>query len=492
MPRPISRPALIALAALLITGGALLPALAHDPHETPTAGAPVTDLDAPRRPSEQTARLIGLQTAEVDFGHVESIVHLTGIVRAMPEQTHIITSAVAGNLMRLDARLGERVKRGQSLGAVQSADLARMVTDLHKAEIEYEHAGVEVATTNSNIAQLKNQINSTEAQAASLEAEYARAQAGGDAVSANVLSNRRVTAQQSRAQVDTLKISLATAERTLKALGKIQESTLKTIDSMNEAIEIIHAHPAGIDLAEEAREEGESGGRFILHAPIDGIVIRRDGVPGQGLEPGKPILTVVNDAEMLIEADLPESMISSFAADLAAGAPGNAPEVRIRRAAASASEPIAVGRVIGISPTVDPIKRTARLLVSATNTRPPDGDNHAAPDANPAAPVRVLVPATLQEGMFVTLDVVRGGNKAASESSRSVVIPISAIVSDGPAQFVFIKEKDAYVRRDIVPGPRDDRNVEITDGLVPGDIVVTQGAYLLSQLRGAPEADHHH
>jgi len=47
-----------------------------------------------------------------------------------------------------------------------------------------------------------------------------------------------------------------------------------------------------------------------------------------------------------------------------------------------------------------------------------------------------------------------------------------------------VKERDnVFKKRDIVPGAGDDRVVEVTKGLVPGDVVVIQGAYSLTQLR---------
>ncbi len=65
-----------------------------------------------------------------------------------------------------------------------------------------------------------------------------------------------------------------------------------------------------------------------------------------------------------------------------------------------------------------------------------------------------------------------------------MVVPASAVVRDGPMPFVFVKEKDnVFKKRDIVPGAGDVRLIEVTSGLVPGDVVVTQGAYSLTQLR---------
>jgi multidrug efflux pump subunit AcrA (membrane-fusion protein) len=447
-----------------VVAGALAPVWAHDPHEAPSSGS--FDLDSPRHPSELTAKYIDLRTAEVDFGSVRRVARLTGTVRAMPERQRIVASAVQGSITRLDVRIGQRVTKGEVIGEIRSAELSRMTNEMHKSEIEYEHASSEVAMTRSNIAQLKNQAAAAQTQAKLLEEEVARLEGGGEAVGPNVLSQKRSAAVQQRSQVETLTISLTQAERTMASLEKIKEATGKSIEAMRGAIEIIHAHPAGIDLDEERKGEGESGGVFLLHAPIDGVVTQRDGVLGQGVDPSKPIVTIVDDSEMLVEGELPESMIGDFAAAIGA-------EVRIRRPGSPVEDaPIAVGSVKGMSPTVDPIKRTSHLLIVAPN---PGGAN------------------ALREGMFVSLAVLRGEG---TDGGRTVVVPVGSVVSDGPMQFVFVRDGDAYVKRDIVPGARDDLVVEIKEGLVPGDVVVTHGAYLLTQLRpkggAGDEHDHEH
>lgn len=449
--------------AALIGSGLLVPVLAHDPHGAP--GAVPFDLDSPRRPSAQTAAYMDLRTAEVDFGSVQRTVRLTGTVRALPDRMHMITSAVAGTLTRLSVKIGDRVKRGDVIGEIQSTELARMVNDLHKTEIEYEHSIAEVANMNSSIAQLRNQVASTGTQAKLLEEEVARLQAGGEAVGSNVLSAKRAAAVQARSQVTTLTISLEQATKSVISVEKIKESTAKSIVAMRNIIDIIHAHPPGVDPASKTRAEGECGGTFPLYAPIDGLVTRREAVLGQGVEAGKPIVAIADYGQVLIEGDLPESMIARFAET-------TGQEVRIRRPGSPHGEgPVATGFVRGLSPTVDPIKRTAHLLILADNPAPAQSPSGF---------------GALSEGMFVSMVVVE------SEAEQSVVVPASAVVTDGPMNFVFVKEKDAYVKRDIVPGDRDDRFVQVKDGLVPGDVVVTRGAYLLTQLRPKAEIRDEH
>lgn len=64
---------------------------------------------------------------------------------------------------------------------------------------------------------------------------------------------------------------------------------------------------------------------------------------------------------------------------------------------------------------------------------------------------------------------------------------VSSVVIDGPMHFVFVKDGEFYKKQDINPGYRDDRFVEILEGVLPGDVVVTRGAYSLTQLRPTVE-----
>ena len=162
---------------------------------------------------------------------------------------------------------------------------------------------------------------------------------------------------------------------------------------------------------------------------------------------------------MQVEGELPEGLLDRLGS--AQGA-----EVRIRRGVSAASDVVADGIVRFISPVIDATKRTAHLIVDVNNA-----------------------PGLLRQGQFVDLAVVLSTNDSA------VVVPVSAIVKEGPLQYVFVKEGKAenvvFKKRDIATGVRDDRVVEIKQGLVPGDVIVVSGAFSVSQLRGfvpgAPE-----
>lgn len=460
----MNRRMMLAVGGAVVLGLGAIGVLAHDPHEAPAA-APF-DLDSPRRPSELTMKYMDLQTAEVDFGPVQEVVRLTGTVRAMPERVRIVGSVVSGTLQSLNVRVGDKVKAGQEIGRVRSPELARLVSEQIKTEVELEHAIAEVATTRSNIAQLESQVQATRTQAELAEEEVRRLQAGGETVGANVLAQKQAAAVQARSQVSTLEISLRQAQKMLESLQRVEAATLRQIEAIKGSIEIVHDHPSGLDKDAEWASEG-GGGVFNLFAPITGVVTKRESVAGQGVEPGRTIVEIADYSEVLIEGEVPEALLGKLGTT-------RGKEVRIRRPGGGGTgEVIATGVVKGIGPIVDPIKRTAHLLITASNDM---GDN--ADGGMPA----------LKDGMFVSLGVV------VREAKDAVVVPASALVNDGPMQFVFVKDNDAFVKRDVVPRYRDDRVVEVLDGLVPGDVVVTRGAYLLTQLRPkvAAEAEHDH
>ena len=207
-------------------------------------------------------------------------------------------------------------------------------------------------------------------------------------------------------------------------------------------------------------EAGGAGrlGLVRLHAPIGGVVIARKVIAGEGVEAGETLLEIADYSRVQIEGELPESMVERL------GSAANK-QVRIRRVSGTTENPIGVGRVRFVSPVIDPVKRTTHVIVQADN---PDG--------------------LLRDGLYVELAIVL------REETSAIVVPVSAVAKDGPMYFVFVQEGDFYKKQDINPGVSDDRVVEVLDGVFPGDVIVTRGAYSLTQLRPkaavqAPAAD---
>lgn len=457
----MNRRSIFVSAALVGIAAGTLIVLAHDEHDAVQVSP--FDLDSPRRPSAETLKVMQLETAEADFGSIENVLRLVGNVRVMPNRVQLVSSGVSGTVAEVRVQLGDRVRKGDVIAKIHSPELAKLVFEMHQTEVEHERAASEVLASRNTYENVKNSLAANEAQTKLLEDEVKRLETAGDAVSANLLSSKRAGLVQAKAQLATLKITYERSERTLNSMLRMEESTSKAIKSLQAVIDLIHGHPGGATTDPNAKDE-DTGGTFLLYAHTDGLIRRRDALVGQGVEAGQVLLEIADYRTVMIDGELPESLAANLAN--ARGLP-----VRVRRSSAGpADAAVTVGTITGLSPIVDGVKRTGHVLVTAENPGAADG-----------------LPALL-DGSFVTLDVVF------PESEKpTVVVPLGALVNDGPLHFVFVKEGDAYVKRDIVPGRSDDRFIEVVDGVVPGDQVVVRGAYALTQLRPSlPHDDHEH
>lgn len=407
------RPILAAAAVAGLAGAALLmPVFAHEGHDK-VETAPF-DLDSPRKVSPETAAIIGLQTTEVDFGSIDVVLRLTGVVKALPDRVQAVSAKVDGTVTSVTPRVGDIVHRGGAIAEIESPGYLKLLTEVARANARVEQLQVETAVTAE--------------QASLAESELVRVQANTEVVATNVLSEKHAAAVTARGEARRREIELPLARAELEAIQRQVVAIRRSI---------------GLD--ESASQETDSSGRLRLLAGMDGVVIARNVVNGQGVQAGQTLVEIADYSKVQVEGELPESLFTRLGT-----ATGNA--VRVRRNVDG--ESIAIGTLRFISPVVDPIKRTTHVVIEADN---PEG--------------------ALRDGMFVDLSIVL------REEKNAVVVPTSAVVSDGPMQFVFMKEGDVFKKHDITPGYRDDRVVEVLQGLAPGDVVVSQGAYSLTQLR---------
>lgn len=445
--------AAVAMGALaLIIAATLIPVYAHEGHGKPTGAT--FDPNAPKKVSEATTLAIGLKTAEVDFGQVEDVVRLTGLVRARPDALFAVSPTYAGVIRSISVQPGDRVTKGMIVAEIDSPEIARLIYDLKRLEAENEKLLAEVKRAESQVASLEIEIPSLTTSAELAEAEVQRLTSAGESVSANLLAQRKSEALKLRADAGLRGVALTQARGEVESLHRQAETTRESADALRGTL-------PGTSDGSEAETLGDPArpGLVRFTSPIDGVVISRGAVLGQGVGAGVAILTVGDFTSVQVEGELPEGLLDRVGSVKSA-------KVRMRRGVGANSDVIGEGTVRFISPVIDATKRTAHLIV--------DVDNAA---------------GLLRQGQFVDLAVVLSTNDSA------VVVPASAIVKEGPLQYVFVKEgkgeNEVFKKRDVATGVRDDRVVEIKQGLVPGDVIVVSGAFSVSQLRGfvpgAPE-----
>jgi Cu(I)/Ag(I) efflux system membrane fusion protein len=69
----------------------------------------------------------------------------------------------------------------------------------------------------------------------------------------------------------------------------------------------------------------------------------------------------------------------------------------------------------------------------------------------------------------------------ANGKKRSLAVPASAVLTDGRGNLVWVKNTDgSFSAKMIKSGAGNSNYVPVLSGLNPGDVVVTNGAYLLN------------
>lgn len=427
----------------VLSAACLLPAwvLGHEGHGSGEIGP--YDLDTPRQVSPETAAHIGLQTAEVDFGIVEEVLGLSGIVRAAPDRHWTIATRTAGKVLSVRVQVGDRVKRGDLLIEIDSPELARNIYEVRKLETEYQKLLVEIVRSEGRVEQLRVEVKNAQKTAELSEAELQRSEAAGDkAVPLNVLGERRTAALKARGEAELRSVDLTVAAKETEALKNQAEALRLSRDALSALANVEPSQQAAVTLP-----TGDQPINLVrLLAPSDGVVVERKARTGHWAVSGETLLAVADYSAVQIEGELPESLIPRVV---------NRSSDKVRVRVPADANYLGEGRIKFISPVLNEIKRTAHVLIEASNA---DG--------------------ALRDGMFVDLAIVL------REEKTAVVVARSSVIQDGPVHFVFVKSGDnVYQKQDIEPGLSNDQVVEVLSGLAPGDVVVTQGAYSLTQLR---------
>lgn len=121
------------------------------------------------------------------------------------------------------------------------------------------------------------------------------------------------------------------------------------------------------------------------------------------------------------------------------------------------------GRIVFLSPVLDPETRSARAVVEVPN---PEG--------------------TLRPGGFVTAEV------ATEERRVDVLVPRAAVQEIEGESVVFIRAPKGFEKREVVLGRGDRDGVEVVFGLDPGERYAAANTFVLKAELGKSEAEHSH
>lgn len=213
------------------------------------------------------------------------------------------------------------------------------------------------------------------------------------------------------------------------------------------------------DQIQQVLRTGQPIRSITVHAPMDGVVTERRAFPNQKVTPDSDLYTITDLSRVWIVADV-------FESDIAAITIGDPTYVMF----ANAGAPSMTAKVSYIQPQVDPMTRTLKVRLDATN------------------------PGTrMKPDMFVNVEF-------GVATTRQLTVPSEAVLDTGDRQTVFVDLGNGYLEpRQVVIGERFGDRVAITRGLSAGERVVASGTFLIdseSQLQaaasgmGAPQHQH--
>ena len=254
---------------------------------------------------------------------------------------------------------------------------------------------------------------------------------------------------------------LRTIEKTLTALGHVEVDPARVASLTSRisgrvtrlAVKEGDTVAKGDFLLEiESRQVGDPPPRIEFKASIGGTILDRHAFTGDSVEPDNHLLKVVDLSSLYVVARIYEGQIAQVK---------NGLKVRIR--AEAYPDELFAGEVEGHTAQLDPETRTLGVRVRVAN------------------PDRKLLP-----NMRATLTIVT------AEADSVITVPLAAVLGEAGNLFVFVqddKDPHTFVRTPVVIGQRDDRYVEIIEGVLPGANVVTLGNYQLQYVAPAPKKE---
>ncbi|MBY0510041.1 MAG: efflux RND transporter periplasmic adaptor subunit [Rhodospirillaceae bacterium] len=194
---------------------------------------------------------------------------------------------------------------------------------------------------------------------------------------------------------------------------------------------------AKLSMAEAQRDEMKA--RLVatsIVAPVDGYISKRSILIGDVVAAGREAFRMVRDSRLELDAQIPETDLGL---------------VRVGQKARITQEnmPTVTATVRAIAPTVDPKTRLGTVHVEL-------------PQGSPLKP-----------GMFARAEIL-------TSQAVAVAVPDAAVIwRDGKAGVFVIGPRNHVILRTVGAGARQNGWVQITEGLEPGEHVITTGAGFL-------------
>jgi HlyD family secretion protein len=376
-----------------------------------------------RRPAEAAPVAVPVSVQAARRGSIARTLRYAGTLE--PRAMVTVLAKVPGRVERILVSEGDAVRAGRLLVLMED-DVARLQADQASATLATAQAQLEKAQRGVR----PEELASAQATLASAEKDLADAEtAGGRSERLYAEGAIAVTARE-EAQ-GRLRAARTAVENARRGVQMMQQGAGSEEQRMAESQ--LAAAQAQYDLAKLNLDNTR------ISAPIGGEIARVLIDEGNLAGTATPLLVIVNEAAMVVKAAVPERHYAEFLAGAQA----------MRAEAAFAALPDRgplPGRLISVSPTVDPSTRTFTAEVEVAD---PVGE--------------------LRSGMYATVTF------AVERAEDALLVPAAALGTRAGARGVFVVDGDTARFRALRTGIEDGEAVQVLEGLAEADRVVVDG-----------------
>jgi HlyD family secretion protein len=366
--------------------------------------------------------VIAVHVTPASRSSIDQVVAAEAIV--FPLQQAVIAPKITSTIKKYLVQRGSQVRQGQLLAVLENADLSAAA---EQSKGEFEQAQASYATTTG--ANLPESLQKAELDAASAKAAFAAQQKLYDsrkdlfqqgAIPRRDLDSAEVTLAQARAQAEV-------AQRQLDDLKRIGEK--EALKSASGQLSAARGKYLGATSQLTYSE---------IRSPINGVVTDRPQFAGELATANQPLLTVMDMSRVIAKAHIAQTDAAFLKA-------GNKAQIRIN----GISDPIDA-KVSLVSPALDTGSTTVEVWVESRKPNP-----------------------ALKPGMTVSLLITTQTVKDA------VVVPDSALFKNSEGvDYIVLAGIDNHAEfMPVQIGIRGKGQIQIINGVMAGDPIITSGAY---------------
>lgn len=427
----------LSLCTYLIANPALV--LAHAGHGNEFKGSSTTQTTG-ISVDQEVAKRLGIKVEPVKSQALKLALKTTGQIETLPSQKAKVTTPIKGTILALLVEPNQKVEAGQPVAVLSSPELAALKVEAIAKQSEADgnamSAIANLQLAEQNLARQKSLVEADIQQAQTeLNLDKERFDRDRELFTQGAITKRQM--QESESKYVAAKASLAKASSRLPLLEAEAQMSRAAAD-----VQVARSRISLSGAAYEARRNqlgaiANPDGTVTVVSPIAGVVSDREATLGESVEEsGKPIMTIVNDQQVMASANIYEKDLSQVRI-------GQAVQLKVAGENTSFA-----GKITVIGSTVDSSTRVVPVKAAINNAQ-----------------------GKLKVGMFADLEII---SDRASEPV--IAVPIASVVESNNKQLVFVQNGTKYQPVEVKLGRTSGNLVEIQDGLFEGDLVVTQRA----------------